>query len=389
MKSFGVKGVAVMLTVLSIAAVLVFNHVYMNGKIDEVGDRLALLRDQRASALERFFQTAEAEISFWSLSPDLLELQADMTEWWQAEVNAGTEPGTQLQQLYINDNPHPLSSRHLLADAGDDSRYSEMHAQLHPLAEEFVSKRGYYDLFIINRRGDIMYTVIKEQDYATNLRTGEYSDTALAQVFQLAMEQEKSSGVVISDMGAYSPSAGAPAIFMAKAMHSAAGDFIGVFALQLPTSKITEIMNFTAGMAETGETYLVGEDYLMRSDSRFQESSSILDIAVRTRPAELGLSGETGIQFSPDYRGVEVLSAYRQLPFQNFNWALLAEIDRAEIREIAVAERPAIGRFMLAIYTLSLFSLWWGSRELDNDGAESIDLDFELDATPSTIDNNT
>ncbi len=73
--------------------------------------------------------------------------------------------------------------------------------------------------------------------------------------------------VAVSDLVYYEPSDG-PAMFMAKAMYGSQGELVGVLALQIPTERIVEIMNFRGGMGATGETYLVGEDLLMRSNSR-------------------------------------------------------------------------------------------------------------------------
>ena len=65
-------------------------------------------------------------------------------------------------------------------------------------------------------------------------------------------------------MQPYGPSSGAAAIFMATAIMSQEEEFLGVIVFQLPTDRIVSIMNYTSGMGETGETYLVGEDLLMR-----------------------------------------------------------------------------------------------------------------------------
>jgi hypothetical protein len=48
-------------------------------------------------------------------------------------------------------------------------------------------------------------------------------------------------------------------------------------------------MQVTAGMGETGETYVVGEDLLMRSDSRSAEKSTVLETRVDTESVGLAL----------------------------------------------------------------------------------------------------
>jgi signal transduction histidine kinase len=83
------------------------------------------------------------------------------------------------------------------------------------------------------------------------------------------------------------------------------------------------------GLGLSGETYLVGFDSLMRSQSRFSEHSVLLT-KVKTFGVEQSLSGITGISIFEDYRGIKVLSSYGSLNIPNLNWVILAEIDISE-----------------------------------------------------------
>lgn len=105
------------------------------------------------------------------------------------------------------------------------------------------------------------------------------------------------------------------------------------------------------GFGATGETYLIGSDYLMRSDSRFSEShvvsktgsgenqTTILHQKVITQASKAALAGETNTQIVLDYRGIEVLSSYT--PFNSFglSWAVCAEIDTREAFSLVYALR--------------------------------------------------
>src|SRR3546814_17761096 len=76
-----------------------------------------------------------------------------------------------------SDLPHPVGERHKLDTANDGSAYSTSHARFHPWLREFLEARGYYDVFLISAKGDVVYTVFKESDFATNLETGEWKDS--------------------------------------------------------------------------------------------------------------------------------------------------------------------------------------------------------------------
>ncbi|MCX6267706.1 MAG: sensor histidine kinase [Bacteroidetes bacterium] len=84
-----------------------------------------------------------------------------------------------------------------------------------------------------------------------------------------------------------------------------------------------------SGLGLSGETYLVGQDYLMRSNSRFQPNS-ILRTAVRTQPVIKAMSGSSGTMTTTDYRNIPVLSAYDTISVSGLTWAILAEIDMKE-----------------------------------------------------------
>ena len=286
---------------------------------ETVAGRLQLLNELRKGAVELYFSTAEAELNFWSTNEDILAAQQKLNTLWRRAPDKPLALRS-LREFYVDSNPFPEGAYRDMDDAGDGSDYSALHLELHPMAKLFVTERGYYDVLLMGSGGDVFYTVEKESDYGTNVLNGKWKETGLAQVFRAAVEQREQHSVVISDMEPYGPSQGAPAIFMARALKGADGELLGVIAFQLPTQQILAIMNYTVGMGETGETYLVGQDHLMRSDSRFTEETAVLTQAVKTATVARGLKGQRGVEFVADYRGVEVLSAYTNLKVGETSW---------------------------------------------------------------------
>jgi hypothetical protein len=248
---------------------------------------------------------------------------------------------------------------------------------MHDSARLFVTERGYYDFFLISPDGDVLYSVEKEADFATNLASGPWRETGLAEAFAKVKSNSARDMVYLTDMEPYAPSAAEPAIFMATALKGKQGDFLGVIAFQLPTDGILGIMNYTSGMGESGETYLVGPDHLMRSDSRFFDGSTVLSQVVETPTVERALSGEQGMDYVHDYRGVEVMSVFMPVDVGSERWALMAEIDRAEVEEGAARERPALTGALIFIYGLGLWSVWyWRGRTLPEEGTQYASLEF-------------
>ncbi|MCZ6620147.1 MAG: hypothetical protein O7E57_18675 [Gammaproteobacteria bacterium] len=113
-------------------------------------------------------------------------------------------------------------------------------------------------------------------------------------------------------------------------------------------------MQIPSGMGESGETYLVGEDGLMRSDSRFFDTSSVLGTRVTGATVGKALKGEIGLEILDDYRGVLVYSAYRLFEFEGIRWAVLAEQDVAEIEDSIVSARLWMGGGFIALRCIAL-----------------------------------
>jgi methyl-accepting chemotaxis protein len=309
----------------------------------------------RRGALESYFDTVRAELTFWSMSDELRGHLARLRGAWDALPG---DPQQHLQSGYVEQNPFPAEQRRELAAVEDGSRYAKAHRAIHPLAKAFVSERGYYDFFLIDPSGNVIYSVEKESDFASNLVAGALANSGLAQVHRRALAAVASPQVVFSDFERYEPSHGAPALFGAVAVLDAEGTPLGVLALQVPTQRIQTIMQFTAGMGDTGETYLVGRDHLMRSDSRFSEVSTTLETRVESSTVERALALETGVDFTDDYRGVRVLSAYGSFSLDAFDWAVMAEIDREEVFRSVADLRLSIPILGFVFYALSLISLW-------------------------------
>jgi len=206
--------------------------------------------------------------------------------------------------------------------------------------EKYQKAYGYYDLFLINPDGYSFYTVTKESDYQTNFVNGKYSSSNLGKLTREVL-QTKQFG--IADFAPYAPSNNEPCAFIAQpVLHNGEAEI--VVALQLSIDSINSIMKHSSGMGKTEETYLVGPDYLMRSDSFVDptshsvkasfENPSSGSVTWKGQPtlglAE-GLAGKTGSQIITDYNGSPVLSSYTQIKLSDdISWVLLAEIDEAE-----------------------------------------------------------
>jgi len=252
-----------------------------------------------------------------------------------------TLTGLYLQYHYIANNPNPVGEKDKLLNAGDRSQYSQVHSKYQPLFRNLIQEFGYYDLFLIDPNTlEIIYSVYKEADYATSLQDGPYRKSNLAAVVEAVQDTPEQGAVQIVDFKRYYPSYGAPASFFAAPIYDGS-QLIGILAIQLPIDEINNVLTQkqnweNEGLGESGETYLVGEDKLMRSASRFlledksgymsalrdigtpertlklidAYDTSILLQKVDTEGVRTALRGQSGTKIIQDYRNVPVLSSY-------------------------------------------------------------------------------
>jgi class 3 adenylate cyclase len=266
-----------------------------------------------------------------------------------------------LQYHYIAANPNPVGKKLVLDDPRDGSDYTRLHGKYHPIFRNIVQKFGYYDMFPIDPNGTVVYTVFKETDFTTNYQTGAYRDSNLAQLRATIQAANQRNYAQLIDFAPYAPSYGAPAAFIAAPIFNKS-QFIGVLAFQLPVDEINNVMTgnrqwSSDGLGKSGETYLVGHDYLMRSVSRFliedpkgyaatlralgtspqtierieRYGTSILQQPVRSTAVVEAIAGKQGTQqIVSDYRNIPVLSSYAPLKLGDLDWVVVAEMDLAE-----------------------------------------------------------
>lgn len=287
------------------------------------------LVDARKNALSGYLRSIEEDVVTLASSDQALEALGEYNNAW------GSLEGDHVQYLqkhYITENPNPTGQKNALEYATDGSAYSAAHKKYHPWFNKFLTKKEYYDVFLINKNGDIVYTVFKELDFATNVMKGDWKDTDIGNAFRTALSG-KAGQAYFFDFKPYAPSHDAPASFIATPIVDHNGETQGVLVFQMPISRINAIMVDDTGMGKTGETYIVGGDNLMRNDSRFvaKGETSILKTRIDSPVIKEALAGKTGFVQANDSAGVPTYYSYSPVDFLGTRWAVVADINVDEV----------------------------------------------------------
>lgn len=301
-------------------------------------ESLISIRDLKAMQIDSYFETIQDHLATLGSNTSVAEAIIEFDAAWDSlSLELGKSPEKYLKDLYIENNPNPLGSKHLLFAADDGSIYSELHEKYHPFYFNTQESFAYYDIFLFNESGDLIYSVFKELDFATNMIDGAYSNSGLAKSFSKALAIPEGETAFI-DYSPYEPSYGAPASFMSTPIYLG-DELIGVLAFQMPLDKITEVVNARSGQGETGETYIVGADQNLRSDSfRDLENSTVAasfesnsKLAItKSKSVQLALSNKAGADIFESYLGDKVISAYAPIQVQGVRWAIVSEKTKKE-----------------------------------------------------------
>lgn len=279
-----------------------------------------------------------------------------------ARYRPGNPAGVYLQYHYIAANPYTSElEKGLLDQAEDGSDYSAEHAHYHPRLRTIANRLGFDDLILVNyESGDVVYTVAKQTEFASNLLNGPYRKSNEATAFELVRTNPDRGNVHVVDFELYRPGYGNPAGFWSVPIYNGT-HIIGIMLVQISLAEVNKLMTYNqswteAGLGQTGESYLVGQDLLMRSNARaFIErpadyltglqadgvpertqnmieklNTTVLFQRINSFPAREALLGRAGTQLTADHYDRPIIASYQPLTLETLQWALVTEIEQTE-----------------------------------------------------------
>lgn len=283
------------------------------------------------------------------------------------QINLESLPTCSLaaQISFIQSNPHPPSERLLLDSSRAKSQYDEVHRRIHPQIRRLVAESYFSDFYLIDYpSGDIVYSLAKQPEFATNLVYGPFANTALAQCFSEIARGVKTPGnhrlpsdvnvpgtksaIIARDFGSYMPLCGQPAAFLAAPIFDGE-TCIGIAACQIPATPFSELAKDQKN--STLRTLVAGSDCLPRCDidghatfarslqdpQQFKLDNDQIDKALASA------SDTTAIQ---DPTGKQRLVASANLSIFGSPWAIVVDADadvlRAPFMQLGTFTAPKI-----------------------------------------------
>ena len=194
----------------------------------------------------------------------------------------------------------------------------------------------YYDLFLIDLEGNILFSVKQEADLGSNLFTGAYQASFFADIVRHTL---RSGETLFSDFERYGPSDNMIAGFLSAPLIDEQGNKVGVFAAQLKLDTISELTTEVVLGHASQISYLVGSDLLART------AINSKDDALRTKveteqsrrwlsqllaaPSALNTQKNEAFAYTGP-QGQRVIGIYHALNIGEVEWSLISEVDEAE-----------------------------------------------------------
>lgn len=273
------------------------------------------------------------------------------------QIEPQSDAGKYLQYFYTTNPDVPLEDRADVDDAGDGSTYSAAHAEHHPYLRSLLDTIGFDDLLLISAAdAEVVYTVEKRIDFATSLTDGPYRDTELAETVLDELGTVRFGEAVMSDFQIFLPGGGRPAAFVASAVRDDT-ELTGAVVLQISIEQLNRISTAdgeweSVGLGN-GESYVVGSDGLLRSESRLwiedpdeylervsdelatqieALGSPVLVQPIDTEPVATVLDGEDFAGTTDNYLGTETFAFATPIDVPGVDWIVVAEVPLSDAR---------------------------------------------------------
>lgn len=318
------------LLTLGMAGVLTATALYDGRQIlqQQIESRFRSTLEDRRDEVEAMMTGVEQELLTQVDNPTTKAAMASFGLSWSALDGDRQQV---MQRDYIHQNPNPEGRKGDLVSTGTSSQYDLVHTKYHPYFHSVLLARGYADIFLIDAEGEVIYSVMKDPDFATNLSTGQWRDTDLARVWRDS-GTSSAGEVAFSDFDSYAPSAGNAAGFVAAPVIGNSGKRMGTLVIQIAGDRLNDVVSSTEGLGETGQIYIVGGDSRLRSSSRDAAGPGMLDPVAERAFVSTALRGEaSGFGEVIGIGGHPVWAVALPAGVHGETWAVVMEQDEAEI----------------------------------------------------------
>ncbi len=277
-----------------------------------------------ASLVSSYYGSAEVDLRLFVQRSDTVSAMKNLTRALD-EVRMGLGDGAtaQLQTAYVTESPNP-EDRASVDSNIKGAMYDAPHKRFHPGFRTLMQERHYSDVLLISSAGDVVYSVAKNIDFASNVAN---DASGLGRAFAAARDLADGQAAFV-DFSVYSP-AGAAQSFMAMPVYDKAEN-TGVMVLSISPDAVSTSVSGLSGLGASGEVVVVGADGLLRTESPRTEAADVLTTTLTSDVVSNAFAGIAGEGISTDYRDATMVVRAQSVSVGDVDWAVVAVQPQAE-----------------------------------------------------------
>jgi class 3 adenylate cyclase len=351
---------------------------------------LNLAASDVAARVSRDLLASYRQLDRLPVTPDMLEavrrfyateFEPALAKHTKTEPSPGaflptSNAGWYLHYHYLVNGGHPYGEARRTASATDAGPYAAALASAQAALGPSIGRLGFGNVLLVDPVSlEVFYSHDQSSALGTSFENGPYAGSGVASLVRAMRASQDKGDYRVGDFEAWRPSLGQPKSFVVTPVFDGSV-VVAIMVVRFPIEPIADALSNTRGweaegLGKTGETYLLGPDQTMRTDSRFlvenkaafietllrskvtarnvemieRLGTTILTMPVTHAAARAALNGQQGLMQIEDYRGVPVLMAYGPVDLDSLRWGVITKIDKAE----AMAPLAEFGRRILIV----------------------------------------
>ncbi|WP_053228336.1 methyl-accepting chemotaxis protein [Spirochaeta cellobiosiphila] len=267
-----------------------------------------------------YLQEKQKNIKTASINPDINEYVLELIQYHN-EMGIGTDEGFDISS----------------SGSQVTQPYSKIEEKIYAALQPYSRIYDINDIYLIcSRHGHVMFSLKKRDDFPSNIAQGRYKDSVINRLWKTVVSTKQ---IQFADIDLYAPANNEPVLLVGAPVFNGE-ELLAVMVFDLPIQKITNILQEKSGMGSTGESYLVGQDFRMRTSSLLDPIQHSLKASfngpiekngAKTEAAGKALQGEENEGSATDYRDIKVFAAWSPLIENTLNWGIVSKIDQSEV----------------------------------------------------------
>ncbi len=197
------------------------------------------------------------------------------------------------------------------------------------LLKKYADKFDFDDVIILNKEsGHIIFSIRKGDDLGRSVKSGNYIGSGIEKILS---EVKNTKKLIYHDFEIYPDNERLPFALIGAPVNDRKGELVGVIVAKIGTDRFDSLMNRTNGTKTNTVSYLVGSDYLLRSNIKKHNLSSAKSIQDKIKISTNEVVGafQTGrvSKIANNFWGEEVVSSSVSVEvFPNIKWVIVTEL---------------------------------------------------------------